>query len=236
MFEEVINVYINGDFYASFHCIPLQIKELIVGHLLTEAIIEDVKNIIDLKISEKNIYVRLSEKKALNHIKRQPSITTFCSDIIIQPSLSRKTYEQRLNKIKFSVEAVFKAVEVLNSISSIYKVSRGSHGAVLVDRDSNVVSFAEDVGRHNAVDKVIGDAALKGINLTKLLLVSTGRLTSEIVAKAAQVGIPVLASLAAPTSLGVSMANDLGLTLIGFAGGEGFNIYSSPGRIVGDIL
>lgn len=228
--EEIINIYINGDFYASFHCLPTQLKELIVGHLLTEGIIEDVKNIVGIEVSGKNIYVKLHGNTP-SAPREQRLITTFCSGSKIQQHLLEKIHKMRPSKAKFFVEVVFRAVEALDSFSSVYRASRGSHGAVLVNEDGNVISFSEDVGRHNAIDKVIGDAALKGVDLTRLLLASTGRLTSEIVVKAAQVGIPVLASLAAPTSLGINIANNLGLTLIGLIGRRYFNIYTFPERI-----
>jgi len=227
--EEMIDAYINGDFYASFHCLPTQTRELIVGHLLTEGIAEDVKNIIDIEVSGKNIYIRLPEDDS-SAFRRQRLITTFCGGNI-QLHLSGKADRLRFNRVKFSAETVFKSIEVLNRFSSLYKVSGGAHSAALVNGECNIISFAEDIGRHNAVDKVVGDAALKGADITKLLLASTGRLTSEIVAKAIQVGIPVLVSLAAPTSLSLKIANNFGLTLIGFARGRYFNIYTFPERI-----
>ena len=227
--EEIINVYINGDFYASFHCLPTQIRELIVGHLLTEGIVEDVKNIMDVEVSGKKVYVKLPENNS-STIRRQQLINTFCGSNI-QLYLSGKVNKLRFNRMRFNAETVFKSIEALNKFSSLHKVSSGTHSAVLVNGEGDIISFAEDVGRHNAVDKVVGEAALKGTDLTKLLLASTGRLTSEIVAKAIQVGIPVLASLETPTSLSLNIANNFGLTLIGFARGRYFDIYTFPERI-----
>jgi len=231
VFEEAIDAYINGDFYASFYCLPAQIKELIVGHLLTEGIIDDVKDILDIEVSGKKAYVKLPEDN-LPASRRQRLVTTFCCGNI-QSYFSRKVDKLRLNRMKFGAETIFKSIKALNKLSSLHKVSGGTHSAVLVNSDCSIISFAEDVSRHNAIDKVIGDAALREVDLTKLLLASTGRLTSEIVAKAIQVGIPVLVSLAAPTSLSLKIASNFGLTLIGFARGRYFNIYTFPERIEG---
>jgi len=217
--EEIIDVHINGVFYASFHCLPMQIRELIVGHLLTEGIVEDAKNIVEVEASGNNVYVKLSEDNS-SAFRRQRLINTFCGGNI-QLHLSGKVNKLRFNRVRFNAEAVFKGIEALNNFSSLHKVSGGTHSAVLVNGE----------GRHNAFDKVVGEAALKRADLTKLLLASTGRLTSEIVAKAIRVGIPVLASLAAPTSLGVKIASNFGLTLIGFARGRYFDIYAFPERI-----
>jgi len=94
------------------------------------------------------------------------------------------------------------------------------------------LEFSEDIGRHNALDKVIGKATLEGVEFTRTLLASTGRLTSEMVIKAASAGIPVIVSMAAPTDKGIKIAEITGLTLIGFARGRRFNIYTNPERIV----
>lgn len=228
--EDIINVYINGDFYAAFHCLPTQIKELVVGHLLTEGIISDVESIVDIRVSGREIHVDLIGISP-DKISRRRRITTYCSNSIIRPDLMEKADKLRTSGVKFSAETIFKAVEILNSIPPVYKASRGSHGALLIDRYCNIISFAEDIGRHNAIDKVIGDAALRGIDLTELLLMSTGRPTSEIVTKVSRSGIQVLASLAAPTSLGIKIANSVGLTLIGLATKEQFYVYTFPDRI-----
>lgn len=226
--EETINVYINGDFYTSLRCIPLKVKELVVGHLLTEGIIKDPEDITDLEVSERNVYVRLSKKVLFNPFRGKQTI---CGDNIIQPNLAKKIDELKSNKVRFRAEVVFRAVETLDLFSLTHRASRGSHSAALIDKDCDFVSFAEDINRLNALDKVVGDSALKGMSLTKLLLASTGRLTSEMVVKAAQAGIPVLVSLAAPTSLGIKLANALGLTIIGFAERKYFYIYTFPERI-----
>jgi len=96
----------------------------------------------------------------------------------------------------------------------------------------NIIGFAEDVGRHNAVDKAVGEALLKGADFSKLILACTGRLSSEMVLKAIRLNIPVLASIAAPTDAGISLARKAGLTLIGFVRGRRMNIYSMPERVV----
>jgi len=92
------------------------------------------------------------------------------------------------------------------------------------------LAFSEDIGRHNAIDKVVGRAALRGVNFRRPLLASTGRLAAEMVVKAANVGIPVIVSLAAPTDKGMNVAEMVGLTLIGFVRGKRFNIYTYPER------
>jgi FdhD protein len=106
------------------------------------------------------------------------------------------------------------------------------HAAAVCGGDGTVVAFAEDVGRHNAVDKVVGSAALNGVSLGECFVASTGRLTGDIVLKAARVGIPIVASLAAALDSGIVVAKEADLTLIGFVRGKRMNVYSSVRRVV----
>lgn len=230
--EEIVNLYINNHLYASFHCTPLKIKELVIGHLLTEGIIEELKDILEIKISGKNIYIKLPESKAFNPAENDMLITSLCSsDRISRPRLLKAPQKLRFNKIKFNTKIIFRAAEILNSMSSLFRISGATHSAIFIDEKGEIVAFAEDIGRHNAVDKVVGETAINGINFNRLLLASTGRLTSEIVIKAVQIGIPILISLSAPTNIGIRIAETFGLTLIGFVRGVRFNIYASPHRI-----
>jgi FdhD protein len=106
------------------------------------------------------------------------------------------------------------------------------HAAAIYSGDGNLVAFAEDVGRHNAVDKVLGFAAMGKTALSDSMIVLTGRLTADIVLKGARAGVPVMASLAAALDSGIALAEESGLTLIGFARGKRLNIYTSPERIL----
>jgi len=229
--EEETNLYINGDLYATFHHSPSQIKELVIGFLLTEGIIDKLEDVCKMEFSGKNIHVELSGEKSFKAPEKHRLITTFCGDSGLPSSVLKVAQKLRSNRIEVNGESILKAANILNSNASIYRVSGGTHAAALTDKDGELIAFAEDIGRHNAVDKVIGEAAIKGVNFSRTMLASTGRLTSEIVIKAVQMGIPILISLSAPTDMGVRIAESSGLTLIGFARGKRFNIYTSPNRI-----
>lgn len=231
--EAIINLYVNNNIHVIFHCLPSQIKELVIGYLLTNGIIDDIKDILEMDISEKNIYVKLSKENFFNLFKKSTLLSIFYSSESIPPYILEVIQKIRFNNIIFDIEAILKAVDILNSKSSIFKVSGGTHAATLIDEKCKMVAFAEDIGRHNAIDKVVGEAAMKNLDFSKLLLASTGRLSSEIVIKAAQMKIPILVSLSAPTSMGIKIAETFGLTLVGFAREGRFNIYSSPDRIKG---
>ncbi|MCX8205309.1 MAG: formate dehydrogenase accessory sulfurtransferase FdhD, partial [Candidatus Nezhaarchaeota archaeon] len=134
-------------------------------------------------------------------------------------------------EVRFSVKAVLRAIEALSSRAATFRATGGTHVAAVANREGELVTFAEDVGRHNAIDKAIGEGAIKRVDFSRSMLAFSGRLSYEVVAKVASVGVPVLASVAAPTDRGLRLAEALGLTLIGFARGGRFNVYTSPSRI-----
>jgi FdhD protein len=105
------------------------------------------------------------------------------------------------------------------------------HAAAIFKSDGTLMAFAEDVGRHNAVDKVIGIGALGGVDFGECFLALSGRLTGDIVSKAARVNLPVVASLAAAIDSGINLARTVDLTLIGFVRGKRMNVYTLPERI-----
>jgi FdhD protein len=120
----------------------------------------------------------------------------------------------------------------LRAAQAVFDVTGGLHAAGLFTRDGLLVDFAEDVGRHNAVDKVIGRWLMRdALPLSDHLLCVSGRTSFEIVQKALLAGVPALAAVSAPSSLAIELARELGVTLVGFVRGDGFNIYAHPERI-----
>ena len=114
--------------------------------------------------------------------------------------------------------------------SELFRETGGVHSSALA-REGTLVLFREDIGRHNAIDKIIGECLLSGIPFDDALLMTSGRITSEIARKAGIAGIPVIASRSAPTSLAIRMAEELDLTIVGFVRGKRMNIYTGDWRI-----
>jgi formate dehydrogenase accessory protein FdhD len=145
-------------------------------------------------------------------------------------------YSGKLSKVKSSLkvkaETILEGVSRLNLIAEAFRKTGGVHAAAIYKNDGVLVAFAEDVGRHNAVDKAIGHAALGKADFNMCFLTLSGRLTGDIVRKAASVGIPIVASLAAAIDSGISVAKDADLTLIGFVRGKRMNVYNLPERIL----
>jgi FdhD protein len=121
--------------------------------------------------------------------------------------------------------------QALRDLQSVHNTVGGTHSAALFDLHGTAIVGAEDIGRHNAVDKAIGHCLLWGIPLDDKILVTSGRASYEMAAKAIRVGIPILATISAPTSLAVQIAHDRGLTLIGYLRSKRMNVYTHPERL-----
>ena len=134
--------------------------------------------------------------------------------------------EQILAKI------IFSSIVEMQKNTHLFRETGGCHGAAIFDLNGNLISIKEDIGRHNAIDKVIGELLINNDSLKDKILTTTGRLTGDSVLKAARANIPILASLSAAVESGIRIAFAYGITLIGFVRGSSMNIYSRPDRIV----
>jgi FdhD protein len=212
--ETSLQLYIDNKPFTAFTCSPNKIKELVIGNLLTQGMISRPEEVKHLQIRKGKVKVRLQQETDVHsRIAEKAKKREATRDFVTSP------------------ETILNAVKVLDTKAVVFKRTGGTHAATLLDDKGEVLVSSEDIGRHNAVDKVIGEAALKRIDLRRVLLASTGRLSSEIVTKAAKVGVPVIVSLGPPTDRGVKVAERNGLTLIGFARDKRFNLYTHPGRL-----
>jgi len=212
--ESEFRLFINNEPSTVFTCSPSKIRELVIGHLVTQRIIHSPEEVELIKFDKKKIAVRLMRKKDTDMNKEK-----------------RANNSQESQSIEINSETILNAAKMLDTRALVFKKTGGTHSAAILNSRGEPVVFSEDVGRHNAVDKVVGKDALKRINMKRMVLALTGRLSSEIVTKAANAGIPVVISLAASTDKGIDVAQKRGLTLIGFVRGRRFNVYSHTERL-----
>jgi FdhD protein len=225
--EKKVRISVNGRHALSLYCSPQMIREFVVGVVFNEGLISGGWCAERLSIEYGDV-IEVDIPATGTIAEGERTITSGCAGGI---SLNRKLPEE-----KISDPAVFRIQDIRNLYhdfqkrSEGYRATGGVHSAALADAHTTLV-FTEDIGRHNAVDKVIGYALLEDIPFTGKIMLASGRLSSEIVTKCVRCGIPVLISRAAPTSLSVEIAGASGLTLIGFARGERMNIYTGRQRI-----
>jgi len=235
--EKSLHLFVNMTYWATILCSPSNLKEMAVGHLLSEGILKSTAEIeeVNLKETEGACYVKLKaevnvdERLSLSRL-HQRIVTSACGDQSIY-QYQRKPARVTSN-LTVKAEVVFNSVNQLNFKAEMFRQTGGVHAAAIYKADGSLVALAEDVGRHNAVDKAIGIAALKQTSFGKCFLTSTGRLSGDIVFKASKVGLPIVASLGAALDSGVAIAEAANLTLAGFARGKRMNIYNAPKRII----
>jgi len=232
--EKPLQIFLNKTHYATIYCLPQNLKELTVGHLLSGGIIKTVEEIEKIDFLDKSI-CNVKIKSNINLEKRMKLRKHFSRIILSACGGPYEPYE-RLPKIKSDLkvkaEMIQECVNNLNFIAKIFRKTGGVHAAAIYKADGSLVAFDEDVGRHNAVDKVIGSAALSSTDFSKCFLALSGRLTGDIASKAVRVGLSMVASLAAALDSGIEIANKTELTLIGFVRGRRMNVYTIPDRIV----
>ena len=226
--EQVLRLSINGKEVLNLYCTPTMVRELVVGFCMTEEIVKGKICIDDMTIQYgKEITVDIPATGEVN--ADGFTITSGCLGGI---TFNRKKNIQKITD-PFAIRAAsLKAnFEEFRQKADLFKLTGCVHSAALSDAQK-ILIFTEDIGRHNAVDKVIGTAIIEGIVFSKKIMLVSGRLSSEMAYKCALWGIPILASRTAPTDLAVRIAEDAGLTLIGFVRGDRMNIYTNPQRII----
>jgi FdhD protein len=234
--ERPFHIFLGKSYYVTLLCSPSNLRELAVGHMLTEGLAKSVAEIEDVSVREGGV-CRVKMRKEIDVQKR---LRFSASHFRVIPSAcggaSSHHFFERSQKVKSDMtvgaETILDCMRRLNSDAKVFRKTGGVHAAAMYDSKGMKLAFAEDVGRHNAVDKVIGITALQKRDLSACFLALSGRLTSEIVSKAARVGIPMLASLAAAVDSGIAVGQRSGVTLVGFVRGNRMNVYSLPRRIL----
>ena len=236
--EEVpFHLFINMNYWATIQCTPTNLKELAVGHLLSEGILKSTAEIEELvlKEAEGSCYVRLkSEVNTGDRVRlsklHQRVITSACGSGSPYQYIGKTP--QVNSDLIVKAQIIFDCVNQLNFKAEGFRQTGGLHVAAIYQPDGSMLTLAEDVGRHNAVDKAIGMAALKGVDFAACFLALSGRMSGDVAFKAAKVGLPIVASLAAALSSGIETAKTSDLTLAGFVRGKRMNIYTKPERII----
>lgn len=213
--------------------------ELAAGFLITEGIIKAYSDILFIRCCEKaenvvNIDIKEDVDIELKTAERNFYTSSGCG-ICGKTSIDAVKYyaSGRIESdVVFTREVISSLPQIIYNEQSVFKYTGGLHAAALFDNDGKLVLIREDVGRHNATDKLIGAAA--GLNLLPLnnyLLLLSGRAGFELIQKAAMAGVGVVASVGAPTSLAIELANECNISLIGFLRENRFNIYTVPSKI-----
>ncbi len=221
--EQPLTVYVNGERFLTLLCTPVKLDALVLGYLWMEKIIGGLDEVTALSISEVDGRAEVTLARPVT-LPTERILTSGCGGGItfrIDPRL----FSRLDSSLRVTATELAARMKELYADAVHYRASRGIHGAALADRDRLLV-LAEDVGRHNAVDKIKGEALLRGIPTADRILLSTGRISSEMLLKAARMGVPVVASRTSPTEMAVGLAEQLGITVVGYVRPDSLNLYA----------
>ena len=228
--ETPVSLTVNGEVWLTFMCTPVNLEAMSVGFLYNEGILESMDEVEDVRVCEHGDNVDIW----LNHRVEQPQSwrrTSGCTGgVTAVDALARVDVSFNGDQPKFPPEAIGHLVEMLFASQELYRETGGVHTSALSNGEK-IVIVAEDIGRHNTLDKIAGLCLMNNIWPGTRVLITTGRISSEMLQKAARLSAPILISRTSPSSLSIEMAERYGITLIGYARTHRFNVYSNPQRV-----
>jgi FdhD protein len=229
--EQPLTVYVNGERFLTLLCTPLKLDALVLGYLWMEKVIGGLEDVTALTVSEVDGRADVTLTRPVT-LPTERILTSGCGGGItfrIDPRIIPRVE----SGLRVTPARLFERMKDLYLQAVGYRASRGIHGAALADPD-RILFMAEDVGRHNAVDKVAGEALLKGVATRDRILLNTGRVSSEMLLKGARLGCPIVVSRTSPTEMAVSLAEQLGVTVVGYLRHDAFNLYAGGDALLLD--
>lgn len=232
--EIPFTILVNGQEIVTLLCSPDKLEYLAVGFLLSEGLVKNNIPIKGVSLGKDGYYANVKvdgDLKVPQDLFRKRLISSGCGR---GPSFydSQDIVQCRPvnSDVQINYGQIINLMKAFQAKSSLFKKTGGVHSAAL-SSPHEIEIFAEDIGRHNAIDKIFGECFLKNISTRNKIILTSGRISSEIVIKVAKRKIPIIASRAAPTDLAVRLAEKTKLSIIGFARGKRMNIYTHNFRI-----
>ncbi len=221
--ESHLTIMLNNQELVTLPCSPKDLKSLAIGFLFSIGLLKSKEKInkVDLNESKGTVWVKTEE------VKDFPSLTSGS----IFKGADIKGQAKVESHIKIASHDAFSLVEEFQYRSEIFVSTGGVHSAALCDK-KDILIFKEDIGRYNAIDKVFGECILGDISTEERMVLTSCRISSEILLRVAKRNIPILISISAPTNLAVRLAADLGITLIGFVRRKRMNVYTNGWRVI----
>jgi len=229
--ETPVSLTLNGEVWTTFMCTPVHLEALMVGFLFNEGVINSMEEVADVRICEHGDNVDIW----LTHDVPKPDSWTRTSGctggVTAVASIERPQPFSDTDELNLSPSQVNRLVEILFESQELYRETGGVHTSALCNGD-NLITSAEDIGRHNTLDKIAGLCLMENIWPEKRILITTGRISSEMLQKGVRMGAKIVASRTSPSSLSIELAEAWGITLIGYARRNKFNLYAAPQRIL----
>lgn len=234
--EFPVTIFLNEEEFATVVCTPEYIEDLVVGFLASEGVIRSYQDIKSLLVQEEEgfAYVELHKAHKLSQQFYSKRYITSCCGKSRQNFYfyndARTAKKMTEKNVSLSVEDCFRLVRDMQDGSELFQNTGGVHNAALCNRGGILLSRM-DIGRHNALDKIYGYCLKHNISLEDKIIAFSGRISSEVLLKVAKIGCEVILSKSAPTGLALELAEELGITAVGFIRGHSLNVYTHPERI-----
>ena len=229
--ETPVSLTVNGEVWTTFMCTPIHLEALMVGFLFNEGVLDSIEEVADVRICEHGDNVDVW----LTHDAPKPdnwTRTSGCTGgVTAVASIERPKSVLVSDEFSLFPKQINYLVEMLFESQELYRETGGVHTSALCDGDKVILS-AEDIGRHNTLDKIAGLCLMENIWPEKRVLITTGRISSEMLQKGVRMGAKVVASRTSPSSMSIALAEAWGITLIGYARRNRFNLYAAPERIL----
>ncbi|WP_423807121.1 formate dehydrogenase accessory sulfurtransferase FdhD [Photobacterium damselae] len=235
--EHPLTVYLNWIEIVTLMTLGERPSALVLGYLKNQGFIEDIDAIESVIIDWDTNSAAVITKENTDGVSKtleKKTVTSGCGQGTMYGNVMKKLEGVTLLQPQISQAKLYQLLEALTHHNETYKAAGAVHGCA-VCKDTEILSFVEDVGRHNAVDTLAGEMWLKGETGSDKIFYTTGRLTSEMVIKVAQMGIPVLLSRSGATQMGYELAQKLGITMIARAKGHRFQVYSGMDNLILDV-
>jgi FdhD protein len=219
-------IYVNSKELVSILCTPVKLNCLVLGFLYNDGIISSVDDVVGMRVCEDDA---LADVKIKNTDFKLPTVRTLTSGC--GGGVTFKTGVQKVeSNIVISPQVVFNLMKQFQERMGLYRFCGGVHTSALANPES-ILIVSEDIGRHNTLDKIQGECMLRKLSAENGILISTGRVSSEMLIKAAKMRCPVIISRTSATERSISIAREMGITLIGYARGGHLFVYSHPERL-----
>ena len=224
--EMALAIYVNRLELVTILCTPFKLNCLVIGFLYAEGIIAGLDDVASMRMCEEESLADVMLNNAEHELPRHRTLTSGCGG-----GATFKTHGQKVESdLVTTAKEVLSLMKQLHEQMALYQLCGGVHASALSDT-KNLLIVAEDIGRHNTLDKIQGECLLKGLSTRDRLLLSTGRISSEMLLKAAKMQAPVVVSRHSPTGAAVLLARDLGISLVGHARGSRLSVYTHPERL-----
>jgi FdhD protein len=228
--EYNLTVYVNRIELLTIMCSPTKLNCLVLGYLFSEGIINDMKDVVSARVCEDDAVADITLKNSDFKPPQKKVLTSGCGGGISFNFNTAKIESQ----IALSADNILNLMGQLLDNSSTYKLSGGIHTSVICNNEK-ILAIADDIGRHNTLDKLLGECLLRNIPTKDKILLTSGRISSEMLRKAARMQVPVVCSLTSPTERAVAFSIEAGISLIGYAKGNHLTVYSHPERLQAEI-